>query len=100
MSELIARLEAATGPDRGLDAAIHDVVSDAELTSCLLPAYTASLDAAVALVPDGFHWAIRATPIEDGPPLIEASVDWAPHPSETGATPALALCIAALRARS
>lgn len=57
IDELVKRLEAATGPDRELDAELYDafiepltwqVVSDSGHQKP--PCYTASLDAAVALV--------------------------------------------------
>lgn len=78
-NELIARIKAATGPDRGLDAEIAEAVSAvpegygrAVVHGCTLPywwhktdshaphftppAYTASIDAALTLVPDGWDY--------------------------------------------
>lgn len=115
--ELIAALEKATGPDRELDAAIalalgwtkHVRVwgyawtradgSDATWNG--LPAYTASIDAAVSLVPDGWcpligqnvhhrHWSCLVQRVTDSGD-IESRHD-------SAATPAIALCIAALKA--
>lgn len=60
LSELVDRVEAATGPDRFLDARIRATLEMPEqpvLTDC--PAYTASIDAALALVErklPGWFW--------------------------------------------
>jgi hypothetical protein len=53
-----------------------------------LPMFTASLDAAVTLVPEGCGWMVMSSAAKVGV--------WPSH----GATPALALCAAALRARA
>lgn len=58
------------------------------------PAYTASLDAAMSLVPEGWEWRVASTG--------EAEC-WCGDGSDINlraATPALALCAAALRARN
>jgi hypothetical protein len=57
--ELADRVEAATGPDRELDIATQRIVRDKPgliygLHAC--PPYTASLDAAATLVPEGWDW--------------------------------------------
>lgn len=64
---------------------------------CPTPPYTTSIDAALSLVPEGCWW--NAGCEDDFTPV--ASV-FGPgiHLHEFGATPALALCIAALRALS
>lgn len=95
MSDLIERLERATGPSAELDARIWCELNGSDYIAphtwegqsgklyvhdYTVPAYTASIDAALTLCPGGF-----------------ASVGG--H-SANGATPALALCIAALRARA
>lgn len=124
LDELIARLEAASEGSRELDALIHAAVVNppvmvdggswkgdvpaayepmsmvigrlpgkdlAELTGC--PRYTTSLDAAMGLVPEGHGWTASnyggafVHPIDHGPP------EHGRHKS-----PALALCIAALKA--
>jgi hypothetical protein len=59
-----------------------------ENVSSFHPHYTASLDAAVTLVPDGCGWMVMSSAAKVGV--------WPSH----GATPALALCAAALRARA
>lgn len=126
--ELAERCEAATGPDRRLDAEIEwtsrgvrgawyvtsnhrgdfSHVSgwwrDAEDASHKAPDYTASIDAALTLVPEGAFYGFVmkgdvdgfdaccqfAGPDEDAPELI-----W-----HGAANPALALCAAALKARA
>lgn len=118
---LAERCETATGPDRELDGAIYiAVLIPAERAGRIdqnggfvgwwpkdgpyvgareVPAYTASLDAALTLVPEGWHWSadsrrfgyVRGRGPQDGAPDPEG---WA----RGTATPALALCAAALRA--
>lgn len=96
MNDLIAKLEAATGPDRRLDDAIHVAVRG----RTALPPYTKSIDAALMLVPQGFQ-AYVDTGVGYGD--AHACV-WADHPhriqggARQQATPAIALCIAALKA--
>lgn len=124
-SELIAlaeRCEAATGPDRELDEAIAVLVGKDSRTGPIHPSlaprgyydgpsYTASIDAALSLVPEGFSWAVGSA--EDGG---HATVSKMPEDDEAysggrlpapevmthgyAATPALALTAAALRARA
>ena len=103
---LIARLEAATGPSRELDDAImyalgamavpHVEVDGPEWEEVYesLP-YTASLDAVMGLMPEGYG-AISASINERGPSSMRIG-----HPYVFGnaATPALALLIAILKAR-
>jgi hypothetical protein len=116
MGELIARLEKATGPDRRLDVEIHCLIIGRSIDTVDLdgigrpgsgwtpsaewPPYTASIDAALTLVPRGHKWSIacgrfvqyvaRVTPVE-GNGYFDGECD---------STPAIALCIAALRART
>jgi hypothetical protein len=126
---LAERCEDAAGPDRELDVAIARAldwkplyrddyskwwppaaVADARerKRSILhhptqpLPMFTASLDAAVTLVPDGCDWHVQANPSVGacwasvgGPIKQRISSD-----VRKAATPALALCAAALRARA
>lgn len=114
--DLIARLERAEGADRGLDSAIHaemlltgwtpefwdESLADPELINPSIPEarpYTSSLDAALTLVPEGWDWIVFGAGGADvwkvGPGNELHRID------ETyAATPALALCIASLRARS
>jgi hypothetical protein len=126
--DLASRCEAASGPDRELDGEVFRAIdmplpgdfsgrdislqwSDAE--HCFLapvgdmrvryeqPRYTASVDSALGLVPEGWAWSIGT----------DCKVAWArafPAPNDQyrgtgnreGASPALAICAAALRARA
>ena len=131
MSDLITRLEAATGPDRELDAAIftavyHDKVPSPIVESgygwrydkghwwlatgedartppkCVFPPrFTASIDAALTLVPEGWRWHSYHWRRKDEPKIMSLVTN-EPHVGIAhgkAATPALAICIAALRAR-
>jgi hypothetical protein len=133
--ELAERCEAATGPDRDIDLAIFEACGWVRkggfwsgeywerggrriwLTDKRLPAPTASLDAAMTLVPEeNDSWSLMKWP-QDGKPTFRATVSWtvkSSHKNASGpyvmhkphlrraeaATPALALCAAALRARA
>lgn len=105
---LIERIEGAEGPSRELDAEIArslgrpwDYAADWGPRGRDKPvayAYTGSLDAAMSLVPEGMRWCVDTC---NGNPrsFVEPR-----HPYEgqpfwgNAATPALALCAAALRA--
>lgn len=95
--DLIARLEAATGPSFALDCEINKAVGSAAWPP---RAYTASIDAALTLVPDDHDWSLHCDngqAIAGCAPADPAGCSWA---DSRAATPALALCIAALRARA
>lgn len=114
-ASLIARLEKATGADEILDIdifeavgrpawdeAIHNASLECRNKSKLVRAaarFTVSYDAAAGLVPKHHSLALGDCN-EDGQPwacLTDADgTDFA----ATGATPVIALCIAALKARS
>lgn len=102
--ELAGRCEKATGPSRDLDADISRAYGGySETKSAYAPEpFTASLDAAMSLVPEG--WAYSVGNID--PSRCRCSAWVMPPPYSigadirTGATPALALCAAALRARA
>ena len=98
IADLIARVEAAQGPDRELDAEIHALGLTVDSRLVIPRAYTASLDAAAALVPDGGDWSRHRG--VNGQMTMQV---WGPDAMWPGlsqaATPALALCAAALRAR-
>jgi hypothetical protein len=127
LAALVARCEAATGPDRELDfqiAVIMDgrdpvTLPDGRIAyrsrrpphdTCLawMPIrYTGSLDAAASLVPGGLAWEAGTYCGEDpglfGHALVRQPSD--PRDDEalrvfgTARTPALALCAAAMRAK-
>ena len=106
LSALIAALEKAMRPDRELDRQIGEAVGaemglSGDVVGLGYARYTESLDAALMLVPEGYVFATGDCSEED-----EA---WgcvtAPDPDNrdfdcrSAATPTIALCIAALKAR-
>lgn len=115
---LAARVEGAEGPSRELDGGIWRAVNGYQAVDgfhCdgvwhrlnpkdaaafdLPPAYTASLDAALALVPEGFEATITVRP----PGRVSSAICYGPGSRSRvrdAATPALALTAAALRARA
>lgn len=96
MLDLIARLEAATGPNAELDTLIHEAVHG-PLGKLERPQrYTASLDAAMTLLVA--HCCLELTrSITFACDAIVYGQDM--HASAEGATLPLALCIAGLKAR-
>lgn len=94
---LATRCEEATGANKMLDEAIYEAVGAVPIRhhSFVYPhyAYTASLDCAMSLVPEGreHDWSLI------GGSYWQAEVA---DESADAATPALALCAAALRARA
>ena len=110
MDDLIARLEAAEEGSRGLDNEIAHAVGAffPEDPVCFPPYYTTSLDAALTLVPVGFEVTLRFNGVVyPRAGLSECSAHLTKggrqYPSQVmdceARTPALALCIASLRAR-
>jgi hypothetical protein len=125
---LAERCEAATGPDREINRMIFATVKPDEfadpkeaaqyaspdyrgnnadwyyLSTLGLPRYTTSLDAAMSLVPEGWRPIINMAS-EEGAALADlwALPESSPKPTRKhakAATPALALCAAALRSRA
>ena len=100
--KLAERCEQATGPNFALELAIFSALKPREYPSVPRP-YSASIDAAMTLVPEGALWLIGSEPW--GKPWarcyhVERAME---QPEGYGdaveaATPALALCAAALRA--
>jgi hypothetical protein len=125
IAAIVAKIEAATGPDRDIDGWITCAIDPDRQTivdhvpgqfpqepiygpiRCIMeetggkdgadyiaaPAYTASIDAAMSLVPDNARLQFQSF---GGPGPM-----WLVSPNEryvSAATPALALCAAALRA--
>ena len=124
LAELIARLEAATERSRELDAEIWAhlngftgaikgrwvggrwswSVGSVGVWDDELPHYTTSIDAALTLVPENWWAEIHARTDTPSCVLHEFPLPCRRVPSErpyvlVAATPALALCIAALKAR-
>jgi len=91
LAELIAALERAEGPSRELDDEIDLMALETgwrqERMIYGSPNYTASLDAALTLVPEGAGFALMGRAAKVG------------RETSKGATTAIALCIAAIRAR-
>ncbi len=128
--ELIAAMEKATGPDVALDCDIYSMLNPTLLpvkeraglfvndkkflgsagkyhivgVTSMAPDYTASIDAALTLVPKGSLWtcATYQSSFDVRPPYYAdcaAGLEECPITEAYAATPALALCIAALKAR-
>ena len=99
LSALLTALEAATEGSRELDERIALYVGWAVQpdgqAQAGMPAYSTSLDAALTLVPDAETVRVWLT---IGAPGAWASID--PSVPHKAATPALAMCCAALRTRS
>lgn len=98
MTALSSRVEALEGADQGMDALIALALGITGDPEGYPPAFTASLDAALSLLPKGceLDWEVNTFPIGKrsqcarvGPGRIQANA----------ATPALALTAAALKAR-
>lgn len=122
MNDLIERIEAASGGSAELDAAIFWRDADKDVGLAMIsgiPPYSTSIDAAMTLVPEGWMFGIERAGSYDGSPKDEAwcwpyesnfDPDWqngqqgyrdAPDGARGfAATPALALCAAALKARA
>lgn len=104
LSQLIERLEGAAGPSRELDRAIYDAVEWLQRPEDEPPAYTASVDAALTLVPEGWtalecrshgnfaRWTVEISRIDNTGNYEEAQIG-------RHATWPIALTIAALKAR-
>jgi hypothetical protein len=107
---LAERCEQAAGPDAGLDLAMWTTFLDTPGFQPLSPwrtDYTASLDAAVTLVPEGYYWQAANGKRRHSEPQACADLFVAHGPNRgdmsftaDAATAALALCAAALRARA
>lgn len=113
MTNLISRLESASDGSRELDLAVamatgqslaesdyptyayHGDKAVWEWSTGETPHYTTSLDAALTLVPEGYV-SVSAAINERGQSSMRIGK---PYVSGNAATPALALCIAALKAR-
>lgn len=104
---LADRVEALTGPDLEVDCLIENALGiakferdprvffgDADYNRVSPKPYTASLDAAMTLVPDGWYWSIKSYP------KAGCVGDIGGIHSGYGPTPAITLTTAALRARA
>lgn len=96
MDDLIQRIEQATGPSRELDFDIMRAV-DPRFNGILMhydPKYTASIDAALTLVPAKAKVTIQNFGAPGPMVLVDPNTRFCAAP-----TIALAICIASLRAR-
>jgi hypothetical protein len=108
LSGLIDRMQKAEAPDRDLDAEVYRVCVGEVWSGPLsghwtsdgkapIPHYTASIDDALTLVPDEHDWIIASVNGQvGGTPYACVGSEQAHY----GATPALSLCLAALKARA
>ena len=96
IAELIAALEAATGPNYALECQISVAVG-APGDGAPKP-YTASIDAALTLVPEGWIWDVSSSGcawiMRDGDSVCDSQIVISGIEN-----PIIALCIAALKAR-
>lgn len=114
--ELADRIEASSNPDRGIDVAIvralhpdigryaphckgeEAIFWEDPYRKQPAPMFTSSIDDAIKLVPEGFHFCICA----DGRPgfanVHKLEGGEGPTNFSTAATPPMAVCAAALRA--
>lgn len=118
MHDLAARCEAAEGPDRDLDEQIALAVGWTFHRDPLFdfwrepnradeheepPAFTASVDCALTLIPDGMWWLIGKGRTRPDEPLYGVQIldgERVVAEAETEASAALAICAASLRARA
>lgn len=126
MSALVEKLEALSAPCRECEEAIYEAIGNCNHKryecysvqgdsgqTCLdcgkdlygadsAPRYTASIDAAMTLVPEGYVWSINtfAEPSRASAYLVRHDNCYVRTNEQFCATPAIALCIAALKATS
>ena len=106
LPDLIAALERAEGPSPYLDEVIDDMALERgwrqERATYHGLTYTSSIDAALTLVPVGRDWHVQKNPsVSAAWALVEMPdrTQWGTN-MHKAATPAIALCIAALKARA
>ncbi len=110
LNNLAERCEAATGPDRELDKDIGRYLASVGTFSCWgcddPLRFTASLDAAITLVPEDAEcgpmpWYLNTnTFVGAEAEIFTADTDGPPQVRAEAATPALALAAAALKSRA
>ena len=114
ISDLIEKLSKLDGPCRYTDGLIQELLNKGTvLMSTDIPTrssplitrgtnfYTASIDAALTLVPKGWHWEIDSGQCEIAPerwPHYENADESGGGQYEHHKIPAIAICIASLRA--
>jgi hypothetical protein len=90
-TELVERLNKAPGPSRDLDEAIHIHVEG----NTVVPYYTSRIDDALKLMPSA-RWFWR---VDSHDPSAWVYLNIADAFKGEGRTPAISLCIAAVKAR-
>lgn len=103
-SDLADRCEAASGADRAIDYDIAHLTGDHFRNDGKAPTYTASIDAALTLLKPNEFWRVGNDGDGPDPSSFRATIsdtdgEWIDWHYGTAATPALALCAAALRAK-
>ena len=95
---LIERLEALTGPNFEIEQEIGRLMNSNATRLSVFPAYTASIDAAMTLVPEGYATNM-GNDLENWCNLWLDTTGYDGNPIKgSGANLAIALCIAALKA--
>ena len=105
MKDLIARLEALNGPNFAMEEALHALVPPPKVSLPLN--YTSRVDEALTLVPKGKYWSVWTSAVWEGGKHYAARIfisggGWVEDTelgTGNGPTAAIAICIAALRAR-
>lgn len=99
LSSLIERIEAGEGPSFGLEREIFHAIYGDAARGQIPSAYTGQIDRALGLVPEGWWHGYHTSDAGFEAHCFEPIPDSALFEGR-GATPALALCAASLRARS
>jgi len=100
MKKLIERLEDAEHGSRELDAELGVAIVGYKLFDVdSLLHYTASIDDALTLVPQGWVWSLEVNEDGNAEGCIAESLDSFTQHSTCASTPALTICIAALKAK-
>lgn len=105
MKDLIAKLEAATEGSRELDLEIWNGIERQPLVDgengATVANYTASIDAALTLAPEGWDFDVSSMEGKSSAHVSRpvAFNKWFSNLGQ-GGTPALSICIAALKARA
>lgn len=100
LAERCEAAEPSTILDLAIDHAITGVLRVGVFESYEPPPYTASLDAAVPLVPPNYPWVLEVMSVVNLAATVYSDPDMIQKWSVFAKSPALALCAAALRARA
>lgn len=103
IEKLSTRVERLEGPRFTIEQEIGRLINPQATRLSVFPAYTASLDAAMSLVPEGHSWRVSAAQIGAAATVIHPECEDLDDPytsfASAGKTPAIALCAAALKSR-